>query len=559
MIAVLLALACVSAGQDRPALKFAGKSIPDTPRQKEPWTPPDTKLPRFLVAATAALFEAGMADPRGCEYREVEINNGRAARIRGFVLPNRDGKSHRFVVSLDGVIEPALTVGSAADVETDVRRKSDAIRPLGRAVAAAPNRSGDGRRRNTAFARGDLYDWGPPENAAPTALSVCLLLRLGGADLAEYLFAAGTTWTPEVRGRDLTDYGIRYLTLAQDWAKIVFTRLIRAHMGGDDAIALDAARRLLTFARAAEARAQELGFAKQQDRYRPEPALYFPFLRQLPELLADHERRAKEPARGPVPPRGGDPTARVAALIRDMDQIAERQMVHFGNSADGSPLVGALIAEGDAAVEPLLAAIETDTRLTRTTTRGRGMEVEYRVHPVVEPEFVAITGLLKSNQFSRVQADMAARKALAQSMRAFWNANRSLPLNERWYRTLRDDAAGSRRWTEAAANIVLPSDAALQPIFGGHTILPPPTAAPMLGEELRARRDPSVAELIARRALEIARSPRERTASDFVLLNACDLALMLYRWDSVTDQCLERDVLPVRLAWEDDSAYRSGL
>jgi len=66
----------VGCGADpfRPAPKFAGKTIPDPPRQADPWTPPETKLPRFLVRATAAIFEAGAADPRDCAYREVEIS-----------------------------------------------------------------------------------------------------------------------------------------------------------------------------------------------------------------------------------------------------------------------------------------------------------------------------------------------------------------------------------------------------------------------------------------------------------------------------------------------------
>ena len=65
--------------------------------------------------------------------------------------------------------------------------------------------------------------------------------RLGRADLAEALFAAGTTWTPERRGQNLTDYHVSYLTLATDWAAAVFLRLVSAHMRGDDALALDAA------------------------------------------------------------------------------------------------------------------------------------------------------------------------------------------------------------------------------------------------------------------------------------------------------------------------------
>ncbi len=60
---------------EKQAPKFAGKTIPDPPGQGLPWTPPATKLPRSLIDATDALFDLGAADPRGCEYREVEVDD----------------------------------------------------------------------------------------------------------------------------------------------------------------------------------------------------------------------------------------------------------------------------------------------------------------------------------------------------------------------------------------------------------------------------------------------------------------------------------------------------
>jgi hypothetical protein len=68
---------------NRPAPRFTGTAIPDPPCQRERWTPPETKLPRFLVNATAALFDAGMADPRGCDYREVELGETSVIKTPG--------------------------------------------------------------------------------------------------------------------------------------------------------------------------------------------------------------------------------------------------------------------------------------------------------------------------------------------------------------------------------------------------------------------------------------------------------------------------------------------
>ena len=69
-----------------------------------------------------------------------------------------------------------------------------------------------------------------------------------------------------------------------------------------------------------------MGFPKNTQQFHrgngPPPRFYF--LTQLDELLRDQERRAKMPPRTPIPKKGGDPTARIAALIRDLDLIDAR-------------------------------------------------------------------------------------------------------------------------------------------------------------------------------------------------------------------------------------------
>ena len=94
--------------------------IPEPPSQGQPWTAPATKLPKFLVTATDILFEQGVADPRGCEYRKVEIGNGSVVKVRGFVLPERADVPGRFVVCWDGLVYPALTVGGPVDLGKDI-------------------------------------------------------------------------------------------------------------------------------------------------------------------------------------------------------------------------------------------------------------------------------------------------------------------------------------------------------------------------------------------------------------------------------------------------------
>jgi hypothetical protein len=541
LLVALTVQAGPGADERRPAPKFEGKMIPDPPRQKEPWPPSQTKLPRFLVSAMAALFEQGMADPRGCEYREVDVGERHSIKTRGFVLPQREGEAGRFVISWNGVVYPALSVGTLADIEKDIRALADSMK-RGRASGAAKARNRSGNAG--AFIGADQFAWGgdgPLGVNNPSVLKLCLLLRLGRADLAETLFAAGTSWTPEVRAHDVTDYHISYLTLATDWAFSVYQRLVSAHMRGDDAIALDAARRLSEFAKTAETKAAAMGFERVHNRFSEEPPAYFPFLRQLPELLADHEWRAKEPARGPIPKRGGDPSERIAALIRDLDQIDEREMTMDGyaGAPGNSPLVQALVGEGQAAVEPLLAALETDPRLTRCVTNGGKWSNDRTVQPVSEAAFLAIVRILNTNEFENLQYTVRrneprARKKVAQTLRAFWEKNRTLSLNERWYRTLRDDSAGRAAWLRAAVGLVQAADhPALPDVYGTfvHPAQLPQPGQPLKGEALRSRRDPSVSELLARRALELARAGGPRTTPDSVLPYPCALALLFDRWD----------------------------
>ena len=97
-------------------------------------------------------------------------------------------------------------------------------------------------------------------------------------------------------------------------------------------------------------------------------------------------------------------------------------------------------------------------------------------------------------------------------------------MTERWYQTLRDDSAGIPGWMKAAAAIVQPGEAPA-PIRASSS------AGPMKREALRSKREPSVSELLARRALDTALAPRQRTTPDGQLHQACELALMLLRWD----------------------------
>jgi hypothetical protein len=214
----LLLVAGCAGDPARPAPRFASKAIPDPPSQGAAWTPPATKLPRSLIDATAALFELGAADPRGCDYREVEVGDGYVEKARGFLLPERPGAADRIAVGWDGVLRPAYTVGAKADLDADVRALAAALRksresPKFNEHVTISVSSDDpvGTRTEHRDPISPFLDDREPETAAPRSpLTLCMLLRLGRADLAESLYAAATTWSPDKARPDLTDQYISF-------------------------------------------------------------------------------------------------------------------------------------------------------------------------------------------------------------------------------------------------------------------------------------------------------------------------------------------------------------
>jgi hypothetical protein len=300
------------------------------PRQAEPWTPPETTIPRFFVSATASLFEQGLADPRGCEYRTIRIalgavwgGNAHEVATSGWILPAADGGKPRHAVAWSGLVYPLIEAGDPADLDADVRACTAPTGPAGR-----PRTFGGFGGNDAAFSVG-------VESLHP--IKVCLLLRLGRADLAEAVWeqGLGRRTGPKPSGPkpklDLNSYGVSYLSLASDLAWYRFDRAVCAHMRGDDPLALADARALDALARSVEAKAEAMGFVRPEGRTR-----YIDFLDQAPELLADQERRAREREQ-PAPPSPAQGPGRIAGLIRNLDQVAVRQWSQPGGIAESSP------------------------------------------------------------------------------------------------------------------------------------------------------------------------------------------------------------------------------
>ena len=469
----------------------AALPIPEPPRQRELWTPPVTKIPPALVAAAAKLFDLGLADPRGGEYRTIEVSEGlpgggwpMGARRRGWVFPTRDEAANRLAVGWDGLLYPVARVGEPADLEADFA--VSAVDPATRSRRPAAN--------------------APVDLSRPDAIQVCLLLRLGQVELAERIWAKLIT-PSDVGGLVAAVTVYAYDQLVHDFSWSVYARATTAFERGDDPLALHDVRFLTRLAQDYDRDATARGVARPQLAGDPRTLPSLEYLDRLPELLADLERRAREPARPPAPAVGrGDRATRVATLIRDLDRVGPDPS---GREASFNPFrnktVLALAAEGDTAVVPLIETLRRDDRLMRVIRDG-----QHRRDPVEvgEAAFYALTMVLKSSDFGGgpVFIDSALRRpeerrALADRVQAYWDRRKDLAVAERWYLSLADDA-GEQEWLASARQIV--EVEAERPWTGG---LPaagrsaPP--ARFRGEALRSGHEPTVSDLLVRRTTRL--------------------------------------------------------
>lgn len=450
---------------------------PEPPRQGERWTSPAGADP--VIAETARLLfdELGAPDPRGLERRWVKVlvrqlwDGAAEETLRAWVLPEPAVDGRRFVIAPDGLMHLAHVV-FAADHEPEDR----------------PPR----------------LDAAPPITRDDTLVALAFRLRAGES-----------VRPPDERvQRDPESWSAR--SAASDWAWARVERAITAHMHGDDPLAL---RDLTILERL------------HQDHRRSFDLRKAGFDSAM-ALVADQRRRARERRRDGAPrlPRSadapgetrGDVAVRVMGLIRELDQVAQ-----WGEPEEmdltGDPVVRELVGIGDPAVEPLLDVLERDERMTRSVHFGLDSPRSWTVLGVHEAAHAALTSILQrsfaASDGAPMLRDPAGRQSLVTTIRAYWQRYGAFSLTERWYVTLKDDAAGLEEWCDAAEAITTPSHAPV----GSSSWEEEGSAGPpsLRGEGLRDGHDPSVTALLSKRLGE-ARPMDER---------GCRLALAAEHWD----------------------------
>ena len=481
----------------------------------------------------------------GCDYREVELTCGSSTWGDGFVMathawvmPLADGHAvggQRFAVTWDGLVYPVLKVGPPASVKADVM-----------ALPAA-----GGRVWTLAFSEDRLIS-----HQSLVPMKACVLFLLGDAAMAERVWGS---WQPGANGYDARGNSPDdpYMLVVSEWAWAIYDRMVGAHRRGDDAITMLSARSLLALQQAV----QPVAVARlpARARYAYPERVEVPFLNfeDPPTVfLEDATRRVKAgPIRRVLDVGSGkfpDQKQRIAALIRDLEvamayQWSQPGWVRISDSA----VVQALIREGQPAVEPLLKCLAEDQRLTRAVGFHRDFGTQRYVIPVDVAAYAALCGILQLESFGPETKDgysrraenrhMEHREVVTDEIRRLWERNKGLPPQEFWFDVLGENGAGAERWLDAAQRIVEPGrvigvadrsrlEGAIR--MNGRLEIRENDrdfGRPLAGDSLRGKKNPSVADLLAQRAEDIANdgelySPRVSAAH-------YQLILCLAKWD----------------------------
>ena len=222
--------------------------LPVPPRQADPWTPPRCEVPQGLLKQAEGLFRHGLADPRGLEYRQIELvareyDQGLGYGVlstRGWVLP-QEWHKRRMAVAWNGVVYPVVKIGPLANLREDVL----AILAADKAEREVWAKENPGERFGRYY--GPLFERCLLSHEALMKLKLYLLLRLGEGELAQQYWATWKIGTDEpslgsVESAPETKTKEDALESPEEWEDSLLDRTICAHLRGDDEVALASAR-----------------------------------------------------------------------------------------------------------------------------------------------------------------------------------------------------------------------------------------------------------------------------------------------------------------------------
>ncbi len=353
------------------------------------------------------------------EYREIEIVVGSGwhtgvppLKTDGWLLPGVT-LDQRFAVCWNGLVYPVVSIGNEvnlrADVEVAIKSDEEA-----RVKWASTNAMPFYRSR---YAEPEDY---LTSVTALLPIKVCLLLRLGKADLAERVWAVWITGMDAKVAGNALHLVDPYLILAIDWIWAMYDRAVSAHTRGDDRLCLISAVRAQSMEKSIKQEIPQRPVLRPYVQYQD----FLDFLKPLPLLIQDQARRAKLPRRTIVPRDAGILRQQTTAQLIDyLDEALAIQMDYPGGiDMDQDSVVGELIRRGKDAIEPLLGALENDTRLTRSVRSSRPWYYDRHFMTVYETALQTVRRILSVGNedfedWETIEKGIEGRKAVAARLR----------------------------------------------------------------------------------------------------------------------------------------------
>jgi hypothetical protein len=311
--------------------------------QTDPWALSvlSTNLPPHLQRAINLLFQNGMADPRGCDYREVDVvvanfwtASGTTNKTHSWILPTADDTQARYAIGWNGLIYPFVSVGKPADAEGDARALIRSMRPPATSQEIVLDL---GVQTYVAEDYALNTVWLTPTKAA-------MIMRFASPEVTEACARLFASKDP-------------FLTVSTCFLWDAFARAAGAHIRGDDESAYATAVLLNRAWKACEAEARTKGFGIPPAPPGPglhgegsetKPEFYFPFLNTFPTLLRDQERRHSRKPPLLDPAKAANREERIEDLIGQLENICAQPSDRYSAdySVSGSPVVQALVREG---------------------------------------------------------------------------------------------------------------------------------------------------------------------------------------------------------------------
>lgn len=465
------------------ALRAAEKTLQPTPLSpsrvfpEHPWTFSEKEATSWsgpFAASLRVLLKAGFPDPKGLPFHRIGIVTGNCytgddgvIETTGWIIPRKEGDAE-YAIAWNGLVYPLVGDRGEADLGAEVEKMM---------------KGGEDDRAA-------WYDTGEVTQVTLGSLALIhglYLTRLGHPQAAEFLMKnrEEPLKEPPLAGG-----------LAIQWIWNLYDRAVCAHMRGDPNMALAS---LATCRR---------GIASMEKVLEPVDPMFgsvSSWKEDIPLLEQECERRLNSGKVG-----GFDAQAYVASehtvaeLIDALDRIAISQP---GQPADvplwESDIVKALVKKGDEAVEPLLACLESDPRLTQSVHFWRSHHRSRTILGVHEAALYALQALLETEFFelgstgdSLSSRDPEYRKELAAEIRAAWKKYGRTTGVRRGFKVLMHDDAGIDAWMDAGNALFKKEEYDEEK---DEWVLPP---GPNPGEVLREFRDPSVSDLLEKRANE---------------------------------------------------------